>query len=459
MAANPKVQVVALDDDASSLELIIEAISTLDDLEVRSFHNPVEALAHIRTHRPAIVISDLMMPEMSGLQVLEQVMELDASIEVVLLTAHYSTESAVEAIRKGASDYLNKPIEINVLREKVKTLAVEVQRRRYAGQLDQELLRTYEFHGIIGRSPLLIEVFSKIRRIAPHFQTALVTGATGTGKELVARALHQLGSRPGTPIAVCNCSSLVETLLESELFGHTKGSFTGATTDRAGLFETANGGTVFLDEIGELSLGAQAKLLRVLQNREIQRVGSSQVRTVNVRVVAATHRNLREMVREKLFREDLYYRLAMVEIALPRLSDRKEDVPLLLKHFVNKFAQQYGKSIRGISRRAQSVLLKYSWPGNIREMENVIGNACMMTETDLIDVNDLDSRVRTTLTLDDEPVTIEEVCRRHAARVLQRVDGNKAYAAQLLGISRSTLYKLISDGPPADRQPDDAIAD
>lgn len=437
------IPVVAVDDDAASLELIAEAVAPLE-VSVDTYRDPTEALAHVRERRPAVVISDLVMPGMSGLELLAEIVAIDPSIEVILLTGHYSSESAVEAIRSGASDYLNKPIEAGVLREKVRQIVSHVQRRKHAGKLDDELLRTYEFQGIVGRSPLLIEVFSKIRRIAPHFQTALITGATGTGKELAARALHQLGPGGGTALAICNCSSLVETLLESELFGHTKGAFTGAISDRAGLFETANGGTVFLDEIGELSLPAQAKLLRVLQNREIQRVGSSQVRKVNVRVVAATHRDLRAMVREKTFREDLFYRLAMVEISLPRLAERKEDLPLLFRHFVSKFAQQYGKEIRGIARRAQAVLVKYQWPGNIRELENIIGNACMMTEGQVIDIHDLDARVRTPIVEDGEPVTLDEVCHRHARRVLDSVGGNKLQAAQILGISRSTLYKLIS---------------
>lgn len=450
MSDHSKARLVVVDDDAGSLELVVESLSALD-VTIRQFQHPHEALEDIRAERPSIVISDLVMPGMNGLELLEKIVALDPTIEVVLLTAHYSTDSAVEAVRMGASDYLNKPIEPAALRDKVNALVAEVQRRRYAGKLDEEMLRTYEFHGLIGRSPLLIDVFSKVRRVAPHFQTALVTGATGTGKELVARALHQVGSRSVSPFAVCNCSSLVETLLESELFGHTKGSFTGATSDRAGLFESANGGTVFLDEIGELPLPAQAKLLRVLQNREIQRVGSSQVRTINVRVVAATHRNLREMVREKTFREDLFYRLSMVEIALPRLSDRREDIPLLLKHFVSKFSKQYGKPIRGITRRAQTLLLKYSWPGNIRQLENVIGNACMMAESDVVDVGDLDPTVRTAAPLDEgEALTLDEVCRIHARRILKQVQGNKVQAAQMLGVSRSTLYKLLEDAPSED---------
>jgi len=263
-----------------------------------------------------------------------------------------------------------------------------------------------------------------MRRVAPHFRTVLVIGATGTGKELVAHALHRLSPARGQ-FVVCNCSALVETLVESELFGYVRGAFTGATQDKPGLFEHADGGTIFLDEIGELSLPAQAKLLRVLQNREVQRVGSPTPRRVDVRVVAATHRNLRTMVREGQFREDLFYRLAMVEIPLPSLGQRREDLPLLQRFFIEKFAADYGKSIAGLTRRAQTRMATYPWPGNIRELENVIGNACMMVEGSVIDIDDLPESLRAParddLSADTTFLPLDELQRRHILRVLQAV--------------------------------------
>jgi DNA-binding NtrC family response regulator len=382
------------------------------------------------------------------MELLERIVAVDPGADVILITAHYSTESAVEAIQKGACDYLTKPLDIERLRGRIGRLVQEAEDRQNTLRLDQELLHAYQFEGMVGRSPLILEVFANIRRIAPHFRTVLVTGATGTGKELAAMALHRLSPASRGPFVVCNCSALVENLLESELFGYVKGAFTGATQDKTGLFEHANGGTIFLDEIGELSLSAQAKLLRVLQNRQVQRVGSVAPRNIDVRVIAATHRNVKAMVRSGQFREDLYYRLAVVEIGLPALANRREDLPLLERYFLEKFSAEYNKPIAGLVRRAQTRLAAYPWPGNIRELENVIGNACMMVEGDLIDVDDLPERLREPLTndavTDDSLISLEELQKRHVLRVLEAVGGNKARAAEILGIGRATIYQLLS---------------
>jgi len=311
--------------------------------------------------------------------------------------------------------------------------------------LEHELMETYQLDGMIGRSPLVLDVFARTVRVAPHFRTALVTGATGTGKELVARALHHHSPVAAKPFAVCNCSAIVDTLFESELFGYVRGAFTGANQDKAGLFEFANGGTVFLDEIGELPLNAQAKLLRVLQNQEVQRVGSPMTRKIDVRVIGATNRDLKAMVAQKLFREDLYYRLAVIEIKLPRLADRKEDLPLLQRHFVERFAEQYNKPIAGITRRAQTVLMRYHWPGNVRELENIIGSACMVAEDNLIDIHDLPEHLRESTLEDPEEqlISLEELENRHVVHVLEKLGGNKNRASEVLGISRATLYNML----------------
>ena len=388
------------------------------------------------------------MPKINGMELLERIVAADPGTDVILITAHYSAESAVEAIQKGACDYLTKPLNIEKLRDRITSLLAEGARRQKTLRLDLELLDVYQFEGMVGRSPLMLEVFAKIRRIAPHYRTVLVAGPTGSSKELVAHALHRLSPSARGNFVVCNCSALVENLVESELFGYVRGAFTGATQDKAGMFEHADGGVIFLDEIGELSLQAQTKLLRVLQDHQVQRVGSLTPRNVDLRVIAATHRNLKNMVQEELFREDLYYRLAVVEIALPALANRREDLPLLEKHFLGHFSSEYSKPIAGLTRRAQTRLSAYHWPGNIRELENVIGNACMMTDGNSIDIADLPERFRTqsneNLTADETFLPLEEIERRHVLRVLKAVGDNKVRAAEVLKIGRATIYQILS---------------
>jgi DNA-binding NtrC family response regulator len=390
-----------------------------------------------------------MMPGIFGWEMLEWILAVDPGAEVIIMTAHYSTESAVEAIQKGASDYLDKPLNVEKLRGRISELLSEAENRRKTHEIEHELLDACQFHGIVGRSALMLDVFARLRRVAPHFRTILVSGPTGTGKELVARALHHLSPVASGPFAICNCSAIVDTLVESELFGYVRGAFTGATQDKIGVFEYGNRGVVFLDEIGELPLTAQGKLLRVLQSQEIQRIGSPVPRAIDVRVVAATNRNLRSMVNDGKFREDLYYRLTMVEIPLPRLMDRREDLPLLERHFLERFAAEYKKPMAGITRRAQTRMAIYSWPGNVRELENVIGNACMMVDGTVIDIGDLPEPVRgqsgDVVGPDEILMPLQELQRRHVMRVLDHVGGNKSQAAEILGISRATIYQLLAD--------------
>lgn len=440
----PLLTLLVIDDDPLVLEIARESLKQ-EGLRILSAENPELGLELFFKERPQIVITDLMMPTMTGMEVLERIVAIDPAVEVILLTGHYSTDSAVEAIQKGARDYLTKPADLSRLRERMKQLMTEAAQRKRALSLEHELVQTYQFEGIIGRSPLMLELFARIRRIGPHFRNVLIVGATGTGKELAARALHRCSSVASKPFAVCNCSAIVETLFESELFGYARGAFTGANRDKPGLFEFANGGTVFLDEIGELPLSAQAKLLRVLQNQEVQRVGSPVPTKIDVRVIAATNRDLKAMVKEKTFREDLYYRLAMVEVRLPLLEDRKEDIPLLERHFLQKFANEYDKHIRGLTRRAQSVLSRYHWPGNVRQLENVIGSACMLAHTPVVDVSDLPEELRSGIVNrpEAELVSLEAVEQRHVLRVLEQMGGNKNRAADALGISRTTLYSIL----------------
>jgi DNA-binding NtrC family response regulator len=447
----PVLTLVAVDDDADSLALLKGALKQ-ERLEIVTATDPVAGLELILRRRPEIVLLDLMMPEMNGIEVLERIVDAAPETNVVLITGHYSTDSAVEAIRKGACDYLTKPLVVSVLRERIGRLVEEACRRRQAVDLEGELLKTRQFEGMVGGSPLMLQVFDRIRRVAPHFRTVLVRGATGTGKELVATALHRLSPAGGARFAVCNCAAVVESLFESELFGHVKGAFTGASQDKVGLFEYANGGTVFLDEIGDMPLDTQSKLLRVLESGEIQRVGSPVTRRVDVRIVSATNRDLQELMAERKFREDLYYRLSMVEIALPRLAERKEDLPLLEGHFVAQFAEQYRKPIRRITPRAQILLARYAWPGNVRELKSVLGSACMMAEGEAIDVRDLPENFRARLSKrpDEEEGWLElaDMERRYVLRVLESVNGNKAHAARILGIHRATIYRLLGEAEP-----------
>jgi DNA-binding NtrC family response regulator len=442
------LRVVVIDDDEQHLKFLATLLSQ-DNVLVHTSADSQAGLDLVRAQRPQLVIVDLIMPGMGGMELLEKIIDFDPATEVVLLTGHYSSESAVEAIQKGACDYLTKPVQADKLQGRVDSLLLELRNRQQCVDLENALLDRYKFATMVGRSAPMLETFRRIRRVAQHFRTVLITGETGTGKELAARALHDLSPVATGPFVACNCSALVETLAESELFGHVKGAFTGAVQDRLGVFESANGGTVLLDEVGELSPAAQAKLLRVLQNQEIQRVGSPKVRRVDVRVVAATHRNLRSMIKEMRFREDLYYRLSMVHITLPTLVERKEDLPLLQQHFIKRFAQQYNKPVLGITRRAQMLLSRYSWPGNIRELENVLGNACMMTDAQAVDIGDLPEYIRTPEFPDSHQettvATLAEVEKGHVLRVLEGLDGNKVRAAELLGISRAKLYRILAD--------------
>jgi len=453
---NVSISLVIIDDNPRSLEFVAAALAR-DGVQIFTATHPEEGLDLVYSHHPQIVMTDLVMPSMSGLEVLEKVIEFDPATDVVLMTAHYTTDTAVEAIRKGAADYLNKPISLAVLRERVGRLIDTALQRQQIARVDDALVQKAQFEGIVGRSPQMWEMFSRIRRIAPHYRSVLVTGETGTGKDLVAQALHRSSPVRGK-FAVLNCSAVVETLFESELFGHVRGAFTGADRDKIGLFEFANGGTLFLDEIGDMPLATQAKLLRVLQNQEVQRVGSLSPQKIDVRVVAATNKDLRHAIAEGKFREDLYYRLSMVEIHVPPLAERMEDLPLLLRHFIDKFSRQYGKKIHGLTQRAQILFSRHNWPGNVRELENAVGHACMMAIGEMIDVGDLPeslqhlSTAKPAETADisrngKETLSLEEHEKSLLAEALTQAGGNQSKAARALRIGRDALrYKMKKYG-------------
>jgi len=444
---NKSYDILVIDDDPAAIQLITEIL--VPEFKVHSATDAKAGLEHVVRFRPPLVLLDMILPGVQGLELLDQILAADPGVDVILVTGHYSPESAVEAIQKGAYDYLTKPLQIGRFRQRMLKWLAEAEVRQRAFHLDHELLETFQLEGIVGRSPAMLEVFSRIRRIAPHFQTALITGATGTGKESAAAAIHRLSPAAAGPFVVCNCAAIPENLFESELFGHTKGAFTGATHDKAGFVEAANGGTLFLDEITEIPLSVQAKLLRLLQNREIQRLGTSRPKKLDIRIVAATNRDLQSLVSEKKLREDLYYRLAVIEVKLPCLAERKEDIPLLQRHFLDLFAERYQKPSLNLTRRAQAVLAAHSWPGNIRELESVLSYSCMLAEHETIDVKDLppylQGRDAQAFEAASPLMPMRSMELWHLRRVLDHVGGNREKAAEILEISRTTIYRLLQE--------------
>src|SRR5579871_3278840 len=447
-ASEEAMTVCVLDDEPGMVEMLQESLRCLGYPSIGT-SDPEHALELVEQGQARVVMSDIKMPGMDGLQFLEQAVQRDPGVYIILMTGYYSLDNAVAAIKRGAYDYVPKPVDRSRLKKSLDELADSFHKRKRIRSLEQQLLSDLEFHGIVGRSPAMVEVFEMVRKVARHYTNILLVGATGAGKELIAKAIHQMSPVVHQRFAVCNCSALVDTLLESQLFGHMRGAFTGATDTRPGLFEYANGGTVFLDEIGETSLAMQAKLLRVIQNREIQRVGSPEVRHVDVRLVAATNRDLRAEVLAGRFREDLFYRLSTIQIRVPNLADRLDDLPLLIQHFLKKYNEAYNKQIRGLTRRAQTILYQHDWPGNVRELENVISCSCLTSVNDFIDVDDLPENLAKPAPHDGRagdswrPLPLEEVRRQHIRRVLESCEGNRVRAAQMLGIGRTSLYRFL----------------
>jgi DNA-binding NtrC family response regulator len=446
--------ICVLDDEPDAVELLTTRLQKLG-FPVIGTTDATEALQQIRAGLCRVALADLRMPGIDGFAFLEKSLQIDPGVYVILVTGMYSVDSAIEAVKRGAYDYLCKPLDHTRLLRSLDELAELFTQRRQIRELEEQLLNNLEFHGIVGKSPVMLEVFELTRKIAKHYTNALISGPTGSGKELVARALHQMSPVAQNRFAVCNCSAMVDTLLESQLFGHMRGSFTGATDTRPGLFEYADHGTVFLDEVGETSLSMQAKLLRVIQNREIQRVGSPEVRNVDVRLIAATNRDLRAEVLAGRFREDLFYRLSTIEIRVPSLAQRLDDIPVLVHFFLRKYNEAYGKSFQGLTRRAQAVLLQHNWPGNVRELENVISSAAITAVTEFIDVADLPKNLQHPTAgplRNDEawrPLPLDEIRRIHIQRVLEMCSGNRVRASQILGIGRTSLYRFLKRGQQA----------
>jgi DNA-binding NtrC family response regulator len=448
MMSRPVLIVV---DDEPIVCAVMRRLAEPVGFEVVTCSSAAEAVATL-SRRPAdMAFVDLRMPDTSGMDLLRQIRDTAPACEVVLMSGFATIESAVEAVKLGARDYLTKPLDFNRVTALLEDVQNEVARRRRLLLTESRVLHDLMFHGMLGRSAAMQEVFSLIRRLAPHVRTVLITGETGTGKELVARALHQQGPRRSRRFVTVNCSAVVEGLFENELFGHVRGAFTGATEQKAGLFETAHEGTLFLDEIGELPLALQAKLLRVLENGEVQRVGAVETRRVDACVFAATNRDLKQDVAAGRFRADLLFRLNAVEVALPPLRKRREDIPYLTSAFVADCARRLEKPVLGVTPAAERILLTQAWDGNVRELRNTIECACMLAEGSLLTDRDVtrdavaDGPVEEAVAATKGllPGALDGRERERIVDVLRTVAGNKQAAARILGLSRRAFYRRL----------------
>ncbi|MEE8077315.1 MAG: sigma-54 dependent transcriptional regulator [Candidatus Binatia bacterium] len=443
--------ILVVDDEPPQLELIGGFLKK-QGFEVALAESGERALQRFRQESFDLVLTDQRMPNLSGLDLVKAVRAVNPETAVIIMTAYGSIETAVDAIKAGATDYLTKPLNLDDLLHRIEKVREHQRLLSENRDLREELRERHRIEGIIGESGRMLEVFSLVRRVASSEATVLIRGESGTGKELIAKAIHYASPRASGPLVKVNCAALPETLLESELFGHVKGAFTGALANRKGRFEVASGGTIFLDEIGDLPAHLQAKLLRVLQEREFERVGSSQPIPVDVRILAATHRDLEGLLKSGQFRDDFYYRLNVVTIVLPPLRERRQDLPLLMDHMLRVFAEKNGKKIQGFTPEAREALLRYDYPGNIRELENIIERASVITRNDVIGRADLpisiqEPEAENNSNNTDLSVVVERLERRLIKEALARSGGVQTRAAEYLGITERNLrYKLKKYG-------------
>jgi two-component system, NtrC family, response regulator AtoC len=446
------VRRVLVVDDEENLRLVLRTLLRRNGYEVETAGSGDEALGLVDSFGPDFVLTDVRMPKMGGLDLLATLKAKGNDATVIVMSAYGNTDMAIEAMKGGAYDYIQKPFKPDEVVLALRKAEERELLRRENRALREEIRKEHKFEDILAKSPNMQDIFRTISKIADYKTTVLLSGESGVGKELVARAIHRRSSRRGGPFVPVNCGAIPENLLESELFGHKKGSFTDAVADRRGLFEEANGGSLFLDEIGELPLGLQVKLLRVLEDEKIRRLGESRDIKVDVRIIAATHRDLMAETKANRFREDLFYRLNVLPIHVPPLRDRREDIPLLIDHFVTRNNARLGTNIRGIDSECRRLLYEYAWPGNVRELENTIERAMVLAEGDQLVAADLPERIREArdpvqmqlasgeLSVKKTMRVIEEILIR---RALTKTKGNRTRAAEVLEIShRALLYKI-----------------
>lgn len=446
-------KIVVVDDEIRQAEIIVRILSD-HGYSAKCTNKPHEVIEIAKSNPPDLVITDQAMPGMDGIKLLETLSSLQSPPLVVILTGYGTISKAVEAMKKKAFDYITKPIDMDRLLLIVKN-ALELKRLDKENRELRAIIRGEGLDSIIGSSGIIEDIKKTIRKIAPTNSTVLITGESGTGKELVARAVHDLSLRKDAQFSAVNCAAIPETLIESELFGYEKGAFTGAVSSKQGIIGAGNGGTIFLDEISELSLAVQAKLLRLIQNKEMKQLGSSDVVPVDVRIIAATNKSIETEIKRGRFREDLYYRLNVIPIQLPSLRDRKTDIPILIEHFLKKYNYIHSKHIQKINDDAVALLLKYNWPGNVRQLESVIERAILLTEGNVVSKDDLPLEVRTTpidinkyeFELPENGINFYELEKEILIKAMKKSDGVIAKAANLLGMSYRTLqYRLEKFG-------------
>jgi two-component system response regulator HydG len=451
----PPIRVLIVDNDVAHAETMAESLQRVGN-ECILATSGTDGVREIEEDTFDVIITDLRMSDVDGLGILQRAKEVLPEAEVILVTGHGSIPSAVEAMQQGAFNYLTKPLDLKQLRAVAEKAAATLQLRRTNAELNRRLDEKFGFEGVIGNSAQMNRVIDMLKRIAPTDATVLIQGATGTGKELVAQAIHQNSPRKKKPFVALNCAALSENILESELFGHIKGAFTDASTDRMGKFEYANGGTLFLDEVGDMPTATQIKLLRVLESSEITRVGSNEPIKVNVRLLSATNRDLEEQIANGSFRRDLYHRLKVVTVRLPDLTERAQDIPLLIEHFIKQMAKKHAKAVSGISTAARRKLLAYDWPGNVRQLRNSIESMVVVDFDGVLDMDDLTSELSESSEQPAESLLaggleslvgkpLEEVEKLFIAETLRMTGANREEAAKLLGIGERTLYRKIKD--------------